>query len=148
MLGRSFAVLLLTACACAAQDWQALAQLHAGDKVRLTLKTQTVSGAFASFTTDQVIVGGTTAKRDDVLKVERYRHALSRGATAVIGAAIGGGAGAGIGAGVGGCKSGSIGPCISRGDAAGIVGGAGAVLGAIIGVLIPHRRTDVIYKAP
>lgn len=141
-------LLLLAASAGVGQDWQALAQLHAGDKVRLTLKAGRVNDAvFTSFTVDQITVGGTTAKREDVMKLERYRHTLSRGATAAIGAAIGGGAGAGIGAGVGGCKSGQFGPCIGRGEAAGIVGGAGAAVGAIIGALLPHHRFDVLYAA-
>jgi hypothetical protein len=39
----------------------------------------------------------TTAKREDVAKLERYRSGLGRGKTALVGAAIGGGGGAVIG---------------------------------------------------
>jgi hypothetical protein len=56
------------------QDWQSLAHLKAGDRIRLTLKTGPVDGAFQSWTPQQVTAGTVTARRHDVLKIERYRQ--------------------------------------------------------------------------
>jgi hypothetical protein len=77
--------------------WQNLTQLQAGDTVRLSLKSRgAVTGTYHEWTPEQVTVGSTTAKREDVTKLERYRKgAWGRGKTAGMGALIGGGAGAG-----------------------------------------------------
>jgi hypothetical protein len=128
--------------------WQNLIQLQAGDTVRLSLKSRgAVTGTYHEWTPEQVTVGSTTAKREDVTKLERYRKgAWGRGKTAGMGALIGGGAGAGIGAASAGCKSGSFGPCITRFGGAAIVGAAGAIVGALVGALIPPHKMDVIYS--
>jgi hypothetical protein len=130
-------------------DWQSLAQLQAGDKIHLSLKTGPgVTAAFQSSTPDQVTAGTVTAKREDVLKIERYRQGTwGRGKTAAVGALIGFGGGFAIGAGAtGGCHQGGFGPCISRGLGGAIVGGVGAVVGAGIGALLPHHTKDLIYS--
>jgi hypothetical protein len=135
-----------------AQDrsaWQSISQLQAGDKVKLSLKTRgSMTGIFQSSTPDQVTVGSTIAKREDVAKLERYKKgAWSRGKTALVGAAIGGGAGLIAGIAVGGCNHNSLGPCISRGESGAVGGAAGAVLGAIVGVLLPHHPAELVYAS-
>ena len=128
-------------------DWQSLAQLQAGDNIRLSLKTGPVTGLFQSWTPQQVTAGTTTAQKEDVLKIERYRHGVwGRGKTAAVGALIGFGAGFGIGAGVSGCDHNQLGICVSRGFGGAIFGGAGAVVGAGIGALLPHHNKDLIYS--
>jgi hypothetical protein len=128
-------------------DWQSLARLHAGDNIRLSLKTGPVTGAFQTWTPDHVTAGTVTAKKEDVLKIERYRPGgWGRGKTAAVGALIGFGAGFGIGAGLTGCDHEQIGPCISRGGGGAIVGAAGAIVGAGIGALLPHHNKDLIYS--
>jgi hypothetical protein len=135
-----------------AQDrsaWQSISQLQAGDEVKLSLKTHgSMTGIFQSSTPDQVTVGSTIARREEVAKLERYKKGgWSRGKTALVGAAIGGGAGVIAGVAAGGCNHNSFGPCISRGEGGAVGGAAGAVLGAIVGVLLPHHRTELIYAA-
>jgi hypothetical protein len=128
-------------------DWQSLAQLKPGDSIRLSLKTGPVTGAFQAFTPDQITAGTVTAKKEDVVKIERYRQGTwGRGKTAAIGALIGFGAGFGIGAGLTGCGHTQFGPCISRGAGGAIAGAAGAIVGAGIGALIPHHSKDLIYS--
>jgi hypothetical protein len=128
-------------------DWQSLAQLKAGDNIRLSLKTGPVTGLFQSWTPQQVTAGTTTAQKEDVLKIERYRHGVwGRGKTAAVGALIGFGAGFGIGAGLTGCDHNQLGICVSRGFGGAIFGGAGAVVGAGIGALLPHHNKDLIYS--
>ncbi|MGD0295892.1 MAG: hypothetical protein ABSE86_02180 [Bryobacteraceae bacterium] len=128
-------------------DWQSLAQLQAGDNIRLSLKTGPVTGLFQSWTPQQVTAGTTTAQKEDVLKIERYRHGVwGRGKTAAVGALIGFGAGFGIGAGLTGCDHNQLGICVSRGFGGAIFGGAGAVVGAGIGALLPHHNKDLIYS--
>jgi hypothetical protein len=128
-------------------DWQSLAQLQAGDNIRLSLKTGPVTGIFQSWTPQQVTAGTTTAQKEDVLKIERYRHGVwGRGKTAAVGALIGFGAGFGIGAGLTGCDHNQLGICVSRGFGGAIFGGAGAVVGAGIGALLPHHNKDLIYS--
>jgi hypothetical protein len=128
-------------------DWQSLAQLHPGDNIRLSLKTGPVTGAFQSWTPEQVTAGAVTAKKEDVLKIERYRPgAWGRGKTAAVGALIGFGAGFGVGAGLTGCDHNQFGPCISRAGGGAIVGAAGAIIGAGIGALIPRHTKDLIYS--
>ncbi len=134
-----------------AQDrssWQSLAVLKTGDRVAISLKAHgKTDGMFQSRTPEQIIVDSTTMRRDDVAKVSRYRKGVwSRGKTALVGAAIGGGAGLAIGLGAGGCDMHTIGPCF-RGELGGVVAGLGIVFGAGIGVLIPHRRMDLIYAS-
>lgn len=147
---RLFLKLVLIAAALHAQDrhdWQNLAQLRPGDRIRLSLKTGPVEGVFQSWTPEQVTAGTVTAKREDVLKVERYRHGGSRAKHAASGALIGFGGGFAIGAGATGNCKGEIGPCISRGEGGAIAGGAGAVIGAAIGALLPSRSKETIYSA-
>ena len=132
------------------RDWQSLAQLQAGDKVRLTTKTGKtgpVDGSFLSWTAQQVTAGNVTARREDVVKIERYRAGgLGRGKHAVIGAVIGFGGGAAIGAAVGGCHQGQF--CfVGRGTVAAAFGGVGLLLGAGVGALIPTHHKDLIYLA-
>ena len=55
------------------RDSQSLAQLQAGDRIRLSLKTGPVEGAFQNWTPQQVTAGTVTATKEDVLKIERYR---------------------------------------------------------------------------
>jgi hypothetical protein len=128
-------------------DWQSLARLQSGDQVRMLLKTGAVNGALQNWTADGLTVGTVAARRDDVLKIERYRHGGSRGKHAAIGALIGFGGGFAIGAGVTGGCHGSIGPCISRPAGGLVAGGAGAVIGAVVGVLLPARSRELIYSA-
>jgi hypothetical protein len=76
-------------------------------------------------------VGTITARREDVLKIERYLHGgWGRGKTTAVGALIGFGGGFAIGATAGGCRQGQFGPCITRGTLGGVLGAAGAVIGA------------------
>jgi hypothetical protein len=136
---------------CAAQDrsdWQSVAKVQPGTKVRLSLKShQTVTDDFKGSTAEQVTVGTVIARREDVRKLERYRSGgWGRGKTAAIGALIGGGAGAAIGVAGGGCHTGEF-ICFSRGTLGGVLGAVGALIGAGVGALIPPRRTDVVYAA-
>jgi hypothetical protein len=130
------------------RDWQSVAQLHAGDRIRLTLKTGSMDGLFQTWTPEQVMLGTVTARREDVLRIERFRNGggMGRGGHAIVGALIGFGGGFTIGAAAGGCRKDQFGPCISRPAAGAVVGGAGAVVGAAIGALLPHHSRDVIYS--
>jgi hypothetical protein len=129
-------------------DWQSLAALHAGDKVRLTVKSGSSEGVFQSWTPEQVTVGAVTARKEDLLKVEQYRKGggLGRGKKALIGALIGFGRGFAIGVGVEGCNSPG---CVGRGEGGPVAGAVGALIGAGIGAALPaHRRTlQIIYVA-
>jgi hypothetical protein len=136
-------------------DWQSLAQLQAGDRIRLFLKTGPVTDAFQSWTPQQVTAGAVTARREDVLKIERYRPGgWGRGKTAAVGAVIGLGVGFGggfaVGAATGGCRSGEF-LCFSRGTSGAIIGGIGGaiglVTGAAIGALFPRHPKELIYSA-
>jgi|SRR5580692_7950041 hypothetical protein len=149
---RSF-LILAAVCSVAAlhaqdrHDWQSLAQLKPGDNIRLSLKTGPVTGAFRAWTPDQVTAGTVTARKEDVVKIERYSPGTwGRGKSAAVGALIGFGAGFGIGAGLTGCDHTQIGPCISRAGGGAIAGAAGAIIGAGIGALIPHHTKDLIYS--
>jgi hypothetical protein len=150
---RSFLALVLVCAAGTAaegqdqHDWQSLARLHAGDRIRVSLKTGPVEGAFQSWTPDQVVAGTVTARQEDVLKVERYRKGGGRGKHAAIGALIGFAGGFAIGAATGGNCGHSFGPCFSRGAVGGAAGGVGAAIGAGIGALIPGRGKELIYSA-
>jgi hypothetical protein len=146
---RLLAVVCWLGMAAAAQDrhdWQSLAQLQAGEKVRLTLKTGPVEGPFQNWTPQQVTAGTVIARREDVLKIERYRKG-SRGKTAAIGALIGFGGGFAIGAGAFSCNHTQIGICVTRGEGGALVGGVGAVVGAGIGALLPRHSKELIYSA-
>src|SRR5579863_9527601 len=130
------------------RDWQSLAQLQAGDRIRLSLKTGPVEGGFHNWTPQEVTAGTVTAKREDVLKIERYRQGGGgRGMHAAIGALIGFGGGFAIGAGVGGCNQGQFGPCVSRGAGGAAAGGVGALIGAGIGALLSQHNKELIYSA-
>jgi len=129
------------------RDWQSLAQLKAGDKIRLSLKTGPVEGAFQNWTPQQLTAGTVTAKKEDVLKIERFREGGGgRGKHAAIGALIGFGGGFAIGAGITGCHQGEFGPCVSRGVGGAAAGGVGAVIGAGIGALLPRHNKELIYS--
>jgi len=149
---RSFlALILLCALAAAAahgqdrHDWKSLSRLHPGDRVRVFLKTGPMDGEFQSWTPQEAIIGSVTARREDVLKIERYRHGGSRAKHACFGAMIGFAGGFAIGAGVEGCRSPG---CVGRGEGGAVAGGVGAVIGAIIGVLLPTHSKEVIYSGP
>ncbi len=147
---KTLVVICILAAASQAQDqhdWQSLARLQAGDAIRLTLKTGPAEGPFGGWTPQQVTAGTITAKKEDVLKVERY-HRRSRGKTAAIGALIGFGGGFAIGAGAFSCNHTQIGVCVTRGEGGAIVGGVGAVIGAGIGALLPGRHRELIYSVP
>lgn len=150
---RSFLKLMI-ACVLAAaahaqdrHDWQSVSQLQAGDHVRLSLKTGHDNGAFHSWTAQDVAVGTVTARREDVLKIERYGHGGSRAKHTAVGALIGFGGGFAIGAGLTGCPSGSLGPCVTRPEGGAIVGGFGAVIGALVGAILPTHSKELIYSA-
>ena len=129
-------------------DWQSLARLHAGDRVRVSLKTGPVIGELQTWTPQEVTVGSVTAKREDVLKIERYRHGGSRAKHTAVGALIGFGGGFAIGASVtGGCTGGSLGPCITRQSGGALAGGAGAVIGALVGAILPVHSKELIYSS-
>jgi hypothetical protein len=143
--------MVICALAAAAQgrdrhDWeQSNSRLQPGDQILLSLKTGPVTGSFQNLTPQAVTVGTVTAKRDDVIKIERYRQGRSRSKHAAIGALIGGGAGFGIGASLSLC--GGLGPCISRPEAGAVAGGAGVVIGGLIGALLPVHTKELIYSA-
>jgi len=130
------------------RDWQSLAQLQTGDRIRLSLKTGPVEGAFQNWTPQQVTAGTVTATKEDVLKIERYRQGgMGRGKHAAIGALIGFGGGFAIGAAVGGCNKNQFGPCFTRGQLGAVGGGVGLVIGAGIGALLPRHTKELIYSA-
>jgi len=129
-------------------DWQSLAQLQTGDRIRLSLKTGPVEGAFRSWTPQQVTAGTLIARKEDVRKIERYRQGgWGRGRHAALGAAVGFGGGFAFGAAVGGCHPGEFFCFGSRGTWGAALGGAGALIGAGIGALLPAHRKDLIYSA-
>jgi hypothetical protein len=129
-------------------DWQSLGQLQPGDRLHLSLKTGPANGAFQNWTAQEVTVGTVTARKEDVLKIERHRQgAWGRGKTAAVGALIGFGGGFVIGAAAGGCHQGQFGPCLSRGGLGAGLGVVGAVFGAGIGALLPRHTKTLIYSA-
>jgi len=146
---RSFLALILL-CALAASsrgqerhDWQSLLRLHGGDRVRVSLKTGPVEGEFQSWTPQDLTVGTVTVKRDDVLRIARYRHGGSRAKRTAVGALIGFGGGFAIGA------SGRVPVCFctSRAEKGAIAGSAVAVIGAAIGALLPTHSKELIYSS-
>jgi hypothetical protein len=131
-------------------DWQSAAQLQPGDRIRLLLKTGNgpVDGVFQRWTPEEVTAGTVTARKEDVLRIERYlRGGWGRGKKAALGAALGFGGGFAVGAAAGGCKHNEIGPCFSRGEVGGVLGGVGALIGAAIGALLPVHNKDLIYSS-
>jgi len=126
-------------------DWQSLTRLQSGDRVRMLLKTGAVSGTFQNRTGEELTVGTVTARREDVLKVERYRHGGSRGRHIALGALIGFGGGFAIGASVTGC-TGGLGACVTRPEGGAVAGGAGAIVGAVIGAILPTHTKELIYS--
>ncbi len=131
-------------------DWQtAIAHLHPGDRLLISLAAGPVNGVFQSADSANLTTDSATLKREDVLTIKRVGggSASSRGKHIAIGAIIGGGAGAGIGAGVSGCKQGSL--CfVSRGEASGIFAAVGVIAGAIVGALIPTKpKQELLYSA-
>jgi hypothetical protein len=132
------------------RDWQALAQLHAGDAIRLSLKTGPVNSVFQSFTPQDVTAGTVNAKREDVLKIERYRQGgWGRGKKAAVGALVGFGGGFAIGAAADPTCRPNQWICYSlpRGVAGAVIGIAGAAVGAGVGALLPRHNKDLIYSA-
>lgn len=145
-------LLLALATVSLAQDrhnWDSLATLKPGDQIRvLSNARNSLTGAFQSWTPEQVTVGNVSEKKQEVLKVERYQGGgWSRGKTAAVGAGIGFGGGFAIGAATGGSCSNHIGPCVSRGALGAGVGAAGAAVGALIGAALPHHKKELIYAA-
>lgn len=130
-------------------DWQSLARLRPGDRIRLDLKAGPVDGPFQSWTPQQVTAGTVTARREDVRRIERYHQGgWGRGQTIALGAVIGFGGGFAIGAvAAGHCGSRTFGPCFSRGEVGAVVGAAGLVVGALIGALVPRHKRELIYSA-
>ena len=145
---RSFLKLLLI-CALAGaadgqdrHDWQSLSRLQAGDRVRVSLKTAPVNGAFQNWTPQEVTVGTVTANREAVLKIERYRHGGSLAKHAAFGAMIG------FAGGFAGGASGRLPVCFcTRPEGGAVAGGAGAAIGAAIGALLPVHSKELIYSA-
>jgi hypothetical protein len=127
-------------------DWQSLSQLHAGDSIRLSSKTGRMDGLFQNWTPQELTVGTVTTRREDVLKIEQYRHGGARAKHIGIGALIGFGGGFAIGASVGDCHGPSLGPCFTRSEGGALVAGAGAVLGALVGAILPARSKELIYS--
>jgi hypothetical protein len=109
------------------------------------LKTGPVEGEFQNWTPQDATVGTATAKREDVIRIERYRHGRSRAKHTAFGALIGFGGGFAIGASLSLC--GGLGPCITRPEGGAVAGGAGAVIGAAIGALLPTHSKELIYSA-
>jgi hypothetical protein len=126
-------------------DWQSLARLQAGDRVRVSLKTGPADGEFQSWTPRDLKVGTIMAKREDVLKIVRYRHGGSRDKHSGVGTLIGFGGGFAIGASVPWCVG--LGPCGRRPGWGVIVGGAGAAIGALVGASLPTHSKEVIYSS-
>ena len=123
-------------------DWQSLARLHSGDRVRVVFKTGPVEGEFQNWTPQDATIGTVAAKRDDILKIERYRHGGSRAKHIAVGALIGFGGGFAIGA------SGRVPVCFcTRAEEGAIAGSAVAVIGAAIGALLPTNSKELIYSA-
>jgi hypothetical protein len=121
-------------------DWQSVSRLRAGDRVRVVLKTGPVEGEFQNWTAQELTVGTVTAKREDVRKIERYRHGGSRAKHAAFGAMIGFGGGFAIGA--------AGRPCYCTRTQAGVLGGSAfALIGAAIGGLLPTHSKELIYSA-
>jgi len=120
------------------RDWQSLARLQSGDRIRMHLKTGAVSGTLQNWTPEGVTVGTVTARREDVLKIERYRRGMSRAKRAGIAAAIGFGAGFAAGASV--PQYG-----VTRPQGGAIFGGVVAAIGAAIFLLIPDSK-EIIYS--
>jgi hypothetical protein len=62
------------------RDWQSLAQLQAGDRIRLSLKTGPVTGAFQNWTPQQVTAGTVTAKKKTCSRSSGSARAAGDGA--------------------------------------------------------------------
>ncbi|HCC57478.1 MAG TPA: hypothetical protein DEQ47_09475 [Solibacterales bacterium] len=142
---------LLTSSAAAQdhRDWNALARLKPGEKVHITRNNQSpVNANFRSFNADELATETLTARKPDVVAVERYRQgAWSRGTRAGVFAAVGFGGGFALGAAAGGCSSGGIiSICPGRGRSGLIAGGAGALVGGAIGALWPNHSMEAIYN--
>jgi len=136
VLRSSLTLVLLCALGTAAdgqdrRDWQSLAQLQAGDRIRLSLKTGPVEVAFWNWTPQEVTAGTMTAPREDVLKIERYRKSGGgRGKHAALGALVGFGGGFAIGAAAGGCHPNEFLCFGGRATWGAALGGVGALIGA------------------
>jgi hypothetical protein len=127
-------------------DWKSVSRLHPGDRVVVSLKAGPMDGEFQSWTPQGMTVGTVMARREEVLKVELYRHGESRAKHAAFGAMFGFAGGFTIGASVNLCNGG-LGPCIKRPEGGAVAGAVGAAIGAIIGVLLPTHSKEVIYSS-
>jgi hypothetical protein len=109
----------------------------------VVLRTGPVEGEFLNWTPQDAKIGAVTTKREDVIKIERYRHGGSRAKHIGVGALMGFAGGFALGAGVEGCNSPG---CVGRGEGGAVGGGVGAVIGAIIGALLPTHSKELIYS--
>ncbi len=132
-------------------NWDSVGRLRPGDQVRISLTAPgRVEGQFQRWTPEEILVSDVSHKRQEVLRLERYRSGgWSRGKRAAVGALIGFGGGFAIGAAVGSnCGQGwGLGPCYSRGAFGAGMGGTGALVGAVIGAALPNHRRELIYTA-
>jgi len=114
----------------------------------MILTTGPVKGDFQTWTQQTLTAGTVSAKREDILRVERFTNAGGgRGRAAAVGALIGFGGGFGVGVAVGGCHQGQFGPCFSRGETGAVGGALGAAIGAGIGAMLPRHNKELIYSA-
>ena len=131
------------------RDWQALSRLQTGDNIGVLVRSgPPVKGVFQSWTPQQITAGTLTARKDDVLAIERYRPSnWGRRKHALVGAAIGLGTGFAVGLAAGGCSDRGFGPCFPRAGAGALLGAGFAIWGAGIGALIPRRQNkELIYS--
>ena len=143
----SLCVILLASTGAAQSEWQALSALQPGDRIRIKYRKGTDTAAFSEWRADQITAGGKVSKREDIVRIERYRPGgWGRGKKAALGAAIGGGTGATIGA-VLGRRPAGFGPFFSSGQLAVMVGVPCAIVGGAVGALLPHHRWTVVYAA-
>jgi hypothetical protein len=128
-------------------DWQSGARLQAGDHVRVSLKTGRLDGLLQNWTPQDVKVGKEVARREDVLRIERYRRGGSHAKHIGIGALIGFGGGFAVGASVTGCNGHTLGPCLTRSEGGALGGGVGAIVGVLIGAVLPVHSKELIYSS-
>ena len=103
-----------------------------------------LTGPFQEWNAEEIILGTVAAKRQNVLKVERFRSG-GRRRRAAFGAIIGFGVGFALGM-AGDCSS-TLGPCFQGPGVGAILGGMAAVIGGATGALLPGRRKELIYRS-
>lgn len=145
-------VLAFTAPAAAqstAQSWDSVKALTAGESVRVTAGSGTVSGPLQIATDDSLTVGtgqGSqifTRQQISRVSVKKQNH---RGRNTLIGLSVGAAAGAGAAAAAHGSNSSSGFNFGSRGAWAGAGAAIFGVLGAIVGAVIPTGGWQDVYK--